>query len=49
MKRIDIRVIIALVALSALLGAANNLRVAPEKRVSWFGGQNILAKPEGLQ
>jgi hypothetical protein len=45
-KRIDIRTILALVGLAAILGIANNFRVAPGKRVSWLGGQTVLPGPE---
>ena len=46
MRRIDIRTILALVGLAAILGIANNFRVDPGKRVSWWGGQRILPGPE---
>ncbi len=48
MKTLDRKVILAVVGLSALLAVLNNFRVAPEKRVTWFGGQMVLPEPEDV-
>ncbi|HQF55664.1 MAG TPA: hypothetical protein PK208_11160 [Fibrobacteria bacterium] len=48
MKTLDRKVILAVVGLSALLAVLNNFRVAPEKRVTWFGGQIVLPEPEDI-
>jgi len=37
--------LLSMVALVLLFAIANNLRQGPEKRVSWIGGQEVLAKP----
>ena len=48
MKHIEIRVVLGIVALSAVLAVLNNLRVPESNKVTWFGGQPILEKPEIL-
>lgn len=37
LKRFDIVVIVGIITLAILLGALNNLRVADERKVKWFG------------
>ena len=39
--RFNLVVLAAMVLLSVLLGALNNLRVDEEKRVNWFGAPSI--------
>lgn len=48
MKFIDIRVVLGIVAISAVLAVLNNFRVPEANKVTWFGGQPILEKPEIL-
>lgn len=50
MKKYDWRVVLGIVVFSLVAAIANNFRVASEKQVTWFGGQEILiAPPEALQ
>ncbi len=37
-RHIDLIVVVDIVALAVLLGILNNLRVADERKVKWFGG-----------
>ena len=37
-RHIDIMVVVDIVVLAVLLGIVNNLRVADEQKVKWFGG-----------
>ena len=48
MSFLNIRVAVAIVGLSVLLGVLNNFRVPEPNRVSWFGGQTILQAPEQM-
>lgn len=48
MSFLNIRVAAVIVGLSVLLGVLNNFRVPEPNRVSWFGGQPILPKPEPI-
>jgi hypothetical protein len=47
MKDLEWRVVLILVAIALIAGIANNIRVSADKRVTWFGGQQVLAKPAG--
>jgi hypothetical protein len=47
LKDLECRVVLVLAAIALIAGIANNLRVSPDKRVTWFGGQQVLAKPAG--
>ncbi|MBR4615425.1 MAG: hypothetical protein IKO55_07450 [Kiritimatiellae bacterium] len=40
----DVRVVLAIVLLSVVLGVLNNLRVYEEQRVNWFGGPVVAAE-----
>ena len=40
----DLRVVLAIVLLSVVLGVLNNLRVYEEQRVNWFGGPVVAAE-----
>ena len=37
-RHVDLMVVIGIVVLAVLLGIVNNLRVADEQKVKWFGG-----------
>lgn len=41
----NLRVLFGVLGLAIALGLINNFRVAPEKRVTWFGGQPVFAAP----
>ena len=45
-RRIDLAVVAWVVALAILLGILNNLRVADECRVKWFGAPADLGDSE---
>lgn len=47
MKKYDWRVILGIVVFAMVAAIANNFRVPTEKQVTWFGGQQVLVKPEG--
>ncbi|MGL1936461.1 MAG: hypothetical protein OCD01_15630 [Fibrobacterales bacterium] len=36
---------LAIIGISIIVGLINNVRVADEKSVTWFGGQEVLEKP----
>lgn len=44
----ELRVLLAIVGLALVLAVLNNIRVPEANKVSWFGGQQILVKPEPL-
>ncbi len=44
----SIRYYLLLIVISFVLGLLNNLRVSDDKAVTWFGGQEILEKPDDL-
>ncbi len=48
MRMLNLRVILVVVGMSALLAVLNNFRVVSEKRVAWFGGQDVLPEPEDM-
>lgn len=48
MKRVEWRVVLIIAGIALVAGIVNNFRVAPENRVTWFGGQQVLAKPAGF-
>lgn len=48
MRTVNVWVMAAVVGLALVLGVLNNLRVPAEKRVTWFGGQEVLPSPEAL-
>lgn len=45
MFQVNLRVLIGVVGFALALAVVNNFRVAPEKRVTWFGGQPVFAAP----
>lgn len=49
MKTLEIKVVVALVVGAAVCGILNNLRVADGRKVTWFGGQQVLATPAEAQ
>lgn len=48
MRSLNFRVLLAIVLGAVVLGILNNIRVPAEKKVTWFGGQEILPKPESV-
>ena len=46
LKRFDIFVIVGIITLAILLGVLNNLRVADERKVKWFGAPADRVGPE---
>lgn len=48
MRHLNIWPILGVVGLSLVLAVLNNLRVPAERRVSWFGGQQVIPGPEPL-
>lgn len=48
MPSLNPRVVLAILGLALVLGILNNVRVPSANRVSWFGGQPVLDKPEIL-
>ncbi len=47
MIKLNFKVMLVVLGAAAVLAVLNNFRVAPEKRVTWFGGQMIMPEPEG--
>jgi len=48
MRTVNVWVMVAVIGLALVLGVLNNLRVPAERRVTWFGGQQVLPSPEAL-
>lgn len=48
MKGLEWRVVLAIGAIALVAGIVNNFRVSADKHVTWFGGQQVLAKPAGF-
>lgn len=49
MTSLNWKVLCSILAIAAGLAILNNLRVPPEKRVTWFGGQIVFPAPESVQ
>lgn len=45
LKSLNIKYIVILGVLAILLATFNNLRQPETRRVSWIGGQDVLARP----